>query len=86
MVQVPDALLERPAIAELPAGWNSPVPGNASRDYGMAFLSARRAVGLVVPTTVQPRGWNVMLNPLHPKFDLKWAKGPFGYSFDVRLE
>jgi RES domain-containing protein len=85
-VDVPDALLERPPLAALPAGWNSSVPGNASRDFGMKFLLANRAVGLVVPTAIQPRGVNVMLNLLHPAFDLKWVTGPFDYSFDARLE
>lgn len=84
-VNVPDALLEIPDRAALPAGWDSVVPGNPSRDYGTAFLRERRAVGLVVPTVVQPEGRNVILNPLHPQFDLAWVQGPDVYPYDGRL-
>jgi RES domain-containing protein len=85
-VNVPDVLLEQPPVNSLPAGWNASVPGNASRDFGMEFLQAKRAVGLVVPTVIQPIGFTIMLNPLHPRFNLAWASGPFDYDFDARLE
>lgn len=85
-VDVPDAQLERPTLNKLPAGWNTPVAGNASRDFGTAFLRQNRAAGLILPTAIQPLGTCLMLNPLHPNFTLKWIKGPFVYSFDPRLE
>lgn len=85
-VEVPDGLLERPLVPELPVGWNAVVAGNASRDFGTEFLRSNRAVGLVVPTAIQPLGYNVVLNPQHPQFSLAWVKGPFAYPFDGRLE
>jgi len=84
-VDIPDALLERPPIEALPPDWDSSVPGNAARHFGMEFLLTRRAAGLVLPTAIQPLGFNVLLNPLHPSFDLNWVKGPFDYRFDSRL-
>jgi RES domain-containing protein len=84
-VDVPDGMLEVPDRAAIPAGWDSAVPGNASRDYGMAFLRERRAAGLVVPTVIQPLGLNVVLNPLHPAFRLAWVQGPALYPYDGRL-
>jgi RES domain-containing protein len=84
-VDVPHGLLEVPDRASLPAGWDSTVAGRASRDYGMAFLRSRRAVGLVLPTVIQPLGITVILNPLHPAFSLTWVRGPSPYPYDRRL-
>jgi RES domain-containing protein len=86
LINVPDALLERPALKALPPRWNSEIPKSSNRDFGTTFLASKRAVGLVVPTTIQPEGFNVVLNPLHPRFDLKWVKGPFRYEYDARLK
>lgn len=85
VVEIPDAQLERPARAALPAGWDAAMAGKASRDFGTEFLRSRRAVGLVVPTAIQPLGLNLLLNTLHPAFDLKWVRGPHPYPFDGRL-
>jgi RES domain-containing protein len=53
--------------------WISP---NISND-----LPALRA-----PTAITPGEWNVLVNPLHPKFSLKWVvSGPDTYTFDARL-
>ena len=84
-VDVPDSMLERPATAALPVGWDDPVPQSSSRDFGTTFLEARRAAGLVIPTVVQAEGLNVILNPLHPGFRLAWVSGPFPYQYDSRL-
>lgn len=84
-VDVPDGVLEAPDPASLPAGWDSQVASNSSQDYGMAFLRARRAAGLVVPTVIQPLGFNVVLNPLHHAFSLTWVRGPFPCPYDARL-
>jgi RES domain-containing protein len=85
-VEVPDKFLEQPSRSALPKGWDAAVPGPAARDFGTAFLRSRRAVGLVVPTAIQPLGLNVVLNPLHPDFSLRWVSGPLPYPFDHRLE
>ena len=85
VVDVPDALIERPGVPSLPAGWDAKVPQSASRDYGTAFLRSKRAVCLAVPTAVQAIGIVVILNPAHPGFDLARVSGPFLYEYDSRL-
>jgi len=85
-IDIPDEQLEIPEISALPPGWDGELAGSGSRDYGMAFLRARKAAGLVVPTVIQPLGSNLLLNPLHPAFSLKWVQGPFPYRYDGRLE
>ncbi|MSU54178.1 MAG: hypothetical protein EXS41_12445 [Opitutaceae bacterium] len=84
--EVPDALIERPEVGSLPAGWSAAVPHTVSRDFGTAFMRSRRAVGLAVPTVVQAMGSVVLLNCEHPAFDLRWVKGPFPYKYDARLD
>ena len=84
--EVPDALIERPDVGSLPAGWSEAVPHAGSQDFGTAFMRSRRAVGLVVPTVVQAMGSVVLLNREHPAFDLGWVKGPFLYKYDARLD
>jgi RES domain-containing protein len=85
VVDVPDALIEHPTVASLPAGWKNDIPCGATQDYGTAFLVSQRAVGVAVPTVVQDVGTNVLLNPLHPAFKLTWVSGPFAYKYDARL-
>jgi RES domain-containing protein len=84
-VDVPQEMLEVAGRADLPGGWDSEVAGSESRDFGTAFLREGRAVGLVVPTVIQPLGTNLILNPLHPSFSLAWVHGPVPYAFDRRL-
>lgn len=85
-VEIPDTQLSLPKPSELPPGWDAELAGKASRAYGMAFLRARHHAGLVIPTVIQPLGQNLLLNPLHPAFTLKWVQGPFPYRYDGRLE
>ena len=84
-VEVPDKLLERPPRDKLPPRWNAPVLTTASQQFGDRFLAARKFVGLVVPTVLQPEGFNVLINPQHPAFDPKWISRPIDYVYDGRL-
>jgi RES domain-containing protein len=85
MLEVPDAHIECADLKDLPPDWKADVPTPACQDYGTAFLIAKRAVGLALPTVIQDHGTNVLLNPLHDAFDLKWISGPFPYEYDERL-
>jgi RES domain-containing protein len=86
VVDIPDRFLWRPALKELPPDWDiEPVP-TGPMDFGTNFLRGLTAVGLVVPTVLQPIGDNVLLNPAHPDFDLRWITGPSDYPYNPRLE
>jgi RES domain-containing protein len=53
--------------------------------FGDAWLEAKSAPAMLVPTIITPGEWNVLLNPLHPQFSLKWAvTGPDAYTLDAR--
>jgi RES domain-containing protein len=57
-----------------------------SRALGDAWLKTNNSPALRVPTVITPGEWNVLVNPLHPQFSLKWVvTGPDAYTFDARL-
>src|SRR5271157_933435 len=80
--EVPDPLILKPN--SFPARWKTQLA--VSRAFGDAWLEAKTAPAMLVPTIITPGEWNVLLNPLHPQFSLKWiVTGPDAYTFDARL-
>jgi len=80
--EVPDPLILKPN--SFPARWKSRLA--VSRAFGDAWLEAKTAPAMLVPTIITPGEWNVLLNPLHPQFSLKWiVTRPDSYNFDARL-
>ncbi len=82
-IEIPDDLIERPQT--LPRQWRSPIPRRPAQEFGTRFLLEQRAVALLLPTAVLDAGWNAVVNPRHPKFDLRWVEGPHRFSYDQRL-
>lgn len=80
--EIPERLILKPD--SYPAHWQDKPA--VSRAFGDAWLEMRATPALLVPTVIAPGEWNVLLNPLHPQFSLKWIiAGPNDYSFDPRL-
>lgn len=84
--EIDDTLLEKPDLVRLPKSWNDSVPTTDTRDFGSDFLRSSRAVGLLIPTSVIPLGWNLVLNPCHTKFDVGTVLGPHSFYYDPRLQ
>jgi RES domain-containing protein len=81
-MEIPDHLILTPK--PLPARWRSRIA--VSRAFGDAWLKTNNLPALRVPTVITPGEWNVLVNPLHPQFSLKWiVTGPDAYTFDARL-
>ncbi len=80
--EVLDALILKPN--SYPTRWKSRIA--VGRAFGDSWLAAKTSPALLVPTIITPGEWNVLLNPLHPRFSLKWiVTGPDSFTFDVRL-
>jgi RES domain-containing protein len=80
--EIPDPLILKPD--SFPARWQSRLA--ASRAFGDAWLEAKTTPAMLVPTIITPGEWNVLINPMHPQFSLKWiVGGPDAYAFDARL-
>jgi RES domain-containing protein len=79
---IPEAFILKPN--SYPARWKSRMA--VSRSFGDAWLEAKTSPAVLVPTFITPGEWNVLLNPLHPQFSMKWVTaGPDAYTFDARL-
>jgi len=79
---IPEAFILKPN--SYPARWKSRMA--VSRSFGDAWLEVKTSPAILVPTVITPGEWNVLLNPLHPQFSMKWVTtGPDAYTFDARL-
>jgi RES domain-containing protein len=79
--EIPDPLILQPE--SFPARWKSRL--GVSRAFGDEWLETRATPAMLVPTIITPGEWNVLINPLHPQFSLKWiVTGPEAYTFDAR--
>jgi RES domain-containing protein len=66
-------------------GWNSE-DLVTSREFGDAWLKEQRTAVLRVPSVVtEGRESNILINPLHPQFDLILASGSETIHWDMRL-
>jgi RES domain-containing protein len=80
--EVPDSLILKPE--SYPARWKSRIA--VSRAFGDAWLEAKTTPAMLVPTIITPGECNVLINPMHPQFSLRWiVSGPNAYTFDARL-
>ena len=73
-------------VRELPPDWRDPARSAATVAIGQAFLVARTALAMAVPSVVVPQELNYVINPAHPRFaslDIEERLEPF--SFDARL-
>ena len=84
-VTAPDALIESLEPDDLPADWQAwPYPAS-TQALGAAWFDAREAVALVVPSAVVPHERNVLLNPIHPRFEDLEIGAPQPFPIDPRL-
>jgi RES domain-containing protein len=62
-----------------------------SKTLGSGWVQSEESVALAVPSVhVHPSGWweepNVLINPLHPDFNVVTVLGTFDFKYDDRLE
>jgi RES domain-containing protein len=82
VIDIPDSLISKPPA--LPAGWRNNMP--FTQAFGDAWLSAKTSVAQLVPSALVSGDLNCLINPAHPKFDLRWvSSGPTPFQFDPRL-
>ena len=64
-VEVPDELIQSASIADLPAGWQNLPSSLTAQNFGAAWLRARKALALKLPSVIIPKEHTLMLNPRH---------------------
>lgn len=80
-----EQLYLRPAVADLPAGWDALPSSTAAISIGDEFLLAAIHLGLIVPSAIMPEASNVVLNPAHPAFASVTISIVRPFEFDSRL-
>lgn len=86
-IEVPDKFLDRVDVAMLPRNWRRHPAHDATRRIGAEWLRKGKRAALMVPSALLP-DWsesNLLINPLHADFDLRWVQGPSDFVYDSRL-
>jgi len=84
-IEVPEALVMRLALADLPSDWRREEPGASTQDLGSAWQLRRSSVALLVPSVLIPQEFCLLLNPEHPDTRKVMIRYPEPFQFDGRL-
>jgi RES domain-containing protein len=77
--------VDRVMTASLPHNWrHTPAPIEL-RDIGANWLDSASSLCLIVPSSVIPEEFNLLINPAHPDFKHLRFFGPRRFAFDPRL-
>ena len=84
-IELPDKLITSIDIKELPKDWNKIPPSTGIQHFAMNWISENVHLGLKVPSIIAPREQNLLINPLHPDFNLVKLITIEPFNFDTRL-
>ena len=84
-LSVPDAAAERLDVGRLPATWARVPEHPACRAAGDAWLTAGKSLALLVPSAPVAEEWNLLINPVHPRFGQVKLKRQRKFTFDPRI-
>jgi len=89
-IEIPDDQLEYLDLDEAEAT-DLLSDSRQSKNLGSGWLKSEESVALAVPSVhIHPSGWrkepNVLINPLHPDFNVVTVPGTFDFKYDDRLE
>jgi RES domain-containing protein len=84
--EIPNDAIELVKATSLPTDWRSMPPPPELRVIGDAWIRAQRSLALRVPSVVVPEEFNLLVNPVHPRFnELRLIGKPEPVLFDARL-
>jgi RES domain-containing protein len=84
-IEIPDRLVTRIDLSDLPRDWRRAEPGPATQALGSDWQKGGRSAALLVPSVHVPQEYCVLLNPEHPDTDKIMVAYPEPFSFDDRL-
>ena len=84
-VEVPDELIQSASIADLPAGWQNLPSSLTAQNFGAAWLRARKALALKLPSVIIPKEHTLMLNPRHEDVVKLRLSKPKEFRLDPRF-
>ena len=84
-VEVPDELIQAVLLADLPAGWQALPSSLKARNFGAAWLRARKALAIRLPSVIIPEEHSLMLNPRHEDVVKLRVSKPKKFRLDPRF-
>lgn len=84
-IKIPDEFHEL-KLQDLPGDWNTFPSPSSVRDLGSSLLEEGRHMVIRVPSTVVPREYNYIINPLHPQVRQVKLVSLEDFVFDVRIK
>jgi RES domain-containing protein len=68
-IEIPDQLIIKYGISELPKAWNDSPSPNLNRDFASNnFYNPKDYLAMTVPSVMVPEELNLVINPLHDAF------------------
>ena len=87
-ITIPDGIgIYAPSLGELPPDWDSRPEQMSTVLFGKKWLEEGDVPVLKVPSVMPPygKGWNLLLNPLHPELLGKMGVNVDDWAIDPRL-
>jgi len=84
-IKIPDDSLREVTLDSLDEGWNNIPASEYTKHIGDAWVKSKESLALIVPSAINPRERNILINPLHPLFSEVKILEKEEFSFDRRL-
>lgn len=68
-IEIPDALIIKYTISDLPKEWKDTPSSNTNRDFAAKnFYDPNKYLAMAIPSVMVPEEFNLVINPLHTAF------------------
>ena len=85
-IDMPDSsAVYRPALDELPDGWDAMPTSGAAQAYGAAWINSVSSLAMAVPSVITPEERNILLNPIHPDYAKVEMRVVRPFLYDERM-
>ncbi|RTY95629.1 RES domain-containing protein [Flavobacterium sp. GSP27] len=86
-IEVPDEItIQEVKLEDLPNDWNSKPPSLTTQTIGDDFVNYNEAAILKVPSSIVPKEFNYLINPVHPDSSKIKVVSTSKMMFDQRLK
>lgn len=75
----------RPALEDLPAGWDAMPTSSAAQSFGAAWVKSGSSLAMAVPSVIAPEECNVLVNPSHLDFARVTMNVVRPFDYDQRM-
>ncbi len=84
-IEIPEDEIITFDIDKLPKGWNMTPPPIQMQEITNSWIDKNESLGLRVPSIIIPSEVNILINPLHHRFNKIKLSKVIPFTFDKRL-